>query len=85
MEMNCIGIVFGNRWYIFIEIGGLGFGIAVCVVITVKCVRLNSTLNKIPVVRNFTVIILYFIFILSSAKLILSSNRVNQCVRKPVR
>jgi len=49
--------------YMSTEFGRLGFGIVVYVVISVKCVRLNCTLNKLPIVRKFTVIIMAFILL----------------------
>jgi len=62
MKVKCIGNVFRNRWHIFTEFGTFGFKLIVCFLIQVKCVRLKCALNKLPVVRKFTVIILAFIF-----------------------
>jgi len=51
----------------------------------VMCIRLKCSLNKLLVVRKFTVILLDFIFVASPIKIILFPNKVNQHVRKPVR
>ena len=64
-EMNYTGIVFGNWWYIFTEFGRLGFYI-ISFLITVKFVRLVCNLNKLQAMRRLTVIILAFIFVVTS-------------------
>ena len=46
--------------------------------------RLNSTLNKLPVLVKFTVILLDFIFLLSSTIIIILPHAVNQYMRTPV-
>jgi len=65
IDMNCIGIVFGNRFKCLQTLVGWVI-YSISFVITVKFVRLICNLNKLQLERKFTIIILVLNFVVMS-------------------
>ena len=70
--MNSVGITFRKRGHVHPKFGRLRSQIVLYALVPVQSVRLNCNLNNLPVVRKFTIIILF-------------PNELNPCVRQPVR